>query len=333
MNPQISAETEIFALFAVVLLAVSAFAYSPAINPHNTTSPNQQTFSKPTNVIIYVLYIAVGGATLAFLLKYEKFFKELYKNHKVLFKRLIGFSLLISFAISLLFDFVLTLEATAALVIVFGIIFVSYEIYKRFFKNLNKNWLSLVVAILFAAILGEAFTFKMALLFFLLMAIYDFIAVFITKHMLILAKKLQTPFSMYIARRIYGVPIAQVPKEYQAEEKLQTSDYILVSHSNDYKITHVVSENIKQKITKIKNEGKFPMATMVGLGSGDFLIPAIVLFAALRISFFYWIVTFIGLLLGLIVTFALLNKLKRPLPALPTIGIGLLITMVFLWIY
>ncbi len=333
MNPQISAEIDIFALFAAVLLVVSAFSYSAATAPHNVTSPQPQTFSKPTNVIIYVLYIAVGGATLAFGLKYEKFFQELYKKHKALFKRLINLSILISLVIALLLNFVLTLEAIGALAIVFGIIFASYEIYKRFFKNLNKSWLSLMTAILFAVVLGEAFTFKMALLFFLLMAIYDFIAVFITKHMIILAKKLQTPFSMYIARRIYGVPIAQVPEEYQAEEKLQTSNYILVAHSNDYKIAHVVSKNVKQKITKIKNEGKFPMATMVGLGSGDFLIPSIVLFAALRVSFFYWIVTFIGLLLGLVVTFALLNKLKRPLPALPTIGIGLLITTVFLWVY
>jgi presenilin-like A22 family membrane protease len=128
----------------------------------------------------------------------------------------------------------------------------------------TRIFLLIFASALVGALLGASLDIIPVAVFSILLAAYDFIAVFKTKHMVSLAKQL---------------------------EKRQAAFALFLSHK-------------KEKIE---------------LGTGDVVIPSMIVVSALKLSSMHAIVSVVGAVIGLFTVVYLLEKKKGYYPALPPI--------------
>jgi len=171
-----------------------------------------------------------------------------------------------------------------------------------FMRNPTKNVLNTVAflsSIMVATFTGFLFTPFFAYILLLIFSIYDFIAVFWTKHMGFMAKKL-------IA---YNIP-----------EVFIIGDLELAK-------TRIAELNAGIDKTKIP-ESIRPLI----IGVGDAVLPAVVIaafvFGKLPI---YGLMAAIGASLGIFLNMKVLNKYRSIIPALPLILVGITIMIGLLW--
>ena len=333
MKPNTSMQIELFAAFGITMIAVFILSlHNYSILPATTTP---KLFNTPQNTLIYVAYIAISGGMLALVFKYKiqirvwyaKTILTWYNSHKHT-ARLLFFAIgATSVAILLHYD----MQVTIGLFMWLGVFYILYTTFfyviKRFKVRIDARIINVLISILIGFILATNFTFQMALIFFVFLAIYDFTAVFITKHMLILANNLKgMPFAMYLTHRIY--PATAYPKGYDAQALLEKNQ-ILIKTYTEYKILPM-SPQTNTAAKKILSKNGMPMGMQMGLGMGDFVASAIVVGSAAAVSFLLGIAMLLGVLAGLAITFAALEILHRPLPAIPFIGIGIAASLLFL---
>jgi presenilin-like A22 family membrane protease len=195
---------------------------------------------------------------------------------------------------------------------VFGAAFIpQYDIYivvasiaARFLFPQLQTFLLLFSSIIVGSVLGASLDFFPVAVFAVLLAAYDYIAVFRTKHMVELAKGLterEAAFSIKI-----GVsPIAKKGKE----QKTMTAAPA-------------------QPAPSTRNS--------IELGLGDFLIGVMLSVAALKIgtfpSFGYGLASVIGASAGLATMFIYLEKKGGFFPAVPPIAAGSLLCIFAYWL-
>ncbi|MGC8710275.1 MAG: presenilin family intramembrane aspartyl protease [Candidatus Micrarchaeia archaeon] len=176
-------------------------------------------------------------------------------------------------------------------------------------KNKRKsltNFVAIIASIGVGLILGLDFSFGIAYLLVALIAIYDYVAVFVTKHMIMLAKALS---SRNLAFLVSTSDIEVMPKNYL--NKKEAKEYA------QYK--KEIAKINSPVIRKLIKSGKLPLVSQVQLGAGDLGIPLMLAISSYKIFFSYFTSLFviIGGIFGLAFTMHLLKKYMVPLPAIP----------------
>ncbi len=163
-------------------------------------------------------------------------------------------------------------------------------------------------------------SFETAMIFMILIAVYDYIAVFITKHM---------------------VAMGQAAVEMNLAFLIMTNEGEAVPQSRVSKMHKGVFSNIKNPFSKykdtvkeLKGEGLVPILRPRALGNGDLAVPLMVAVSAYSqfLTFSVSFVIIIGAAFGLVMTFFILSKYKRPLPAIPPLLFGILLALAIYFI-
>jgi len=177
-----------------------------------------------------------------------------------------------------------------------------------------RNTTVIISSIGAGLVLGLFFTFPMALIFMGLLAIYDFIAVFITKHMITISN---AAMSNNLAFFIDANELEAVPKSSLTTKELK-----------EYNAT--IRGKVKSRFPALKDFEKrnmVPVVANIGLGNGDLGVPLMVSLAAYGMTGNFTLSLFVtaGAALGLILTMLILRRYKRALPAIPPLLLGVLV--------
>ncbi|MEM3791564.1 MAG: presenilin family intramembrane aspartyl protease [Candidatus Micrarchaeaceae archaeon] len=166
----------------------------------------------------------------------------------------------------------------------------------------TRNFVAIISSIGVGIALGTSLSFLTTYLLMLFIAIYDYISVFVTKHMLTLARSaVENNLSFLVGSNTIGV--IQKARLTKQDEKSR--------------------KEFKEAIKKVGNirlkSNEVPFVSSIQLGTGDLAIPLM-----LSVSSFYSFLSYEKLyalvafsVLGIIFTLFVLRKYKVPLPAIP----------------
>ena len=298
-----------FVQFFGLLLGIALF------NGEILPIPSQQSqsfFSTPLNLLFYVAYIIIVSLILILLFR-------IYKGRKLF----IAFEAVVIFIASMIvFMVIFGLINDSTILTVYGtpittnfsiaVIAALVLIYLKNRKPQLRNVAAIIASVGVGLILGISFPFYIALLFMGLIAIYDFVAVFITKHMLALARVAEdNNLALLIGvNEVEALPARSLDKEYVEE----------------YRKNRGKLRNGKEFNNMLGNS-LVPIAARVELGTGDLAIPLMVAISAYSpgpnfvLSFF----VIFGAIAGLLLTMFILRKYKRALPAIPPLFFGIIV--------
>lgn len=281
--------------FAGLLLASLIFSTVPvtSISGGTTINSTDQTFYYFGSIILFAIL-------LLFVIK--KFKGEL------IFKLIEAFAVVSTsfFFFLILLGYVFStadpsIIGTSAFILAAALIILKNK------KPSIKNIVVIISSVGLGVVLGISFGFSAAFLFMILIAIYDYVAVFITKHMVTFAKALS---SRNLAFLITASDVeVTTPANFKKEDK-------------DYK-THLkeIKKIDNPIIQRLIRQGKIPLVAQVQLGAGDLGLPLMLAVSAYTVLFSYFlsIAIVVGSSVGLIATMLFLRRYKRPLPAIPPI--------------
>jgi len=178
-------------------------------------------------------------------------------------------------------------------------------------KNLlprTRNYVTIVVAAGVGLIWGYNFSFSTTYIIFIAFAVYDIVAVFITKHMVVMANAMMDKNLTFLVKvgDLQALPEAQASgnKGYIKEmDRLARSDTMY---------------------RDIRRSGMVPVPVGNALGTGDIILPLALAVSAYTVSLNFVLSFFVifGALLGFVTLFYLLKKMRRVLPALPSLLFG-----------
>ncbi len=276
-----------------------------------------QVITNVTSGFIYVGYIVVAAAVLLFLLK-------VYKGDKLFIILEAVLVFITSYFVFLVLTSILPF-AEATLFVAWGtpitpglLISIGAAIALIVAKNKYprlRNTTAIIASVGVGFILGIAFGFFVAIIVMMVLALYDFIAVFITKHMVTMARA----FSARNIAFLIGVnEVEAIPKSNFSSSEITTIE----KEKNEINKIPILS--------KLYKENMLPAVARMELGNGDLAIPLMVSVAAYKVSLNFvlsFFVTF-GAILGLFITSLILRKYKRPLPAIPPLLMGIAIGLI-----
>jgi len=250
-------------LFALIFCILNSIQLRKFVQPKVENLP-------PITFWQFLFWFFIITALLLSVIYFFKFKKE----KKIILRFLFLFSILLGDF--LFFSFWFPLGTTVLLT--FFLIFLLVKTQSL----LVHNFSFLLACSAFGAILGMRVTPQTVIFLFLVFSIYDFIAVFKTKHMVKIAKE------MVFQKAILGIVVPQ-------------------------KIS-----GFSSSLTEVSPGGKFLI-----LGGGDIIFP--LMFVACLVPFGIGKALLVGLfsVLGVVVGFLIfvLQKTRRPLPALPPIAL------------
>ncbi len=272
-----------------------------------------QVASAPSTALFLIVYIIAVTVVMILLMKFYIGVYRLFEGFVIFVASAIVFSILLS-------------ELTSATVTMFGsavpVAFVAggvLGIALVVAKNM-KPWLRNATAILASVgvgvALGADFGFIVALVLMALLAVYDFIAVFITKHMITLADAVQKQNLAFMVdvREVEAVPKGSL----SAAELSQYNRELAAFKKAGGKMQEIHQKGMKNMV---------PMVASVGLGTGDLAVPLMVAIAAYKVFLSFTLSMFVifGAVIGLLLTMFILRRYKRALPAIPPLlfGIGI----------
>ena len=319
MKPQ----AEILIVYAFIIIAAAALStLIPAPPPSQMT----QEFAQPSSALLYVAYIAAAGVTLAIILR--------YKERLIRYKKLIERTAIGSIAAIVIYGIIVAPEFTFIVSLDMAILITTYVIVKKLLggRRINPKAIFIPLQIGLILILSYEFTPLSVLIFLVALAVYDFIAVFVTKHMLTLAQNLANPLVLYQASELRTARPSEIDnKEIKsAKQKMQEGKtFAFMKRFGSYTFIEVRREGkLKERVRKAWKSGSIPIISTMALGGGDFMTAGAVVLTMYHISFTLGILYFAGAIIGLLITFAVSNKLQRPLPAIPLIAIGFAVSFI-----
>ncbi len=289
----------IIALFSIVQFAgllITIYTFGP---DQVFAAPVSSPSSSVTSALFYLVYIIVAAAAIILLIRYVK--------GDILFILLEGF--VVFFATSfLLFLLLLSTFPTVNFVyiaIISAVTTIAFIIAKNYRPRL-RNFIAITSSIGVGIVIGLN-GFNLCYLLMMFIAIYDYVAVFVTKHMITLAKAVS---SRNLAFLIGSSDIEAIPQKYVTKRDLA-----------DFK-KNVNMKDIKDPVLKdIVAKGGIPVISQVQLGTGDLALP-LMLTVSTYISFLSYIIpimVIVGSIAGMIFTMYLLKTYKVALPAIPPI--------------
>ncbi|MEM3841470.1 MAG: presenilin family intramembrane aspartyl protease [Candidatus Micrarchaeaceae archaeon] len=307
--------SEIMIMFAIVqFLGLLVVVYAASGTVYVQSAP-PAIFQMPSSLLVYLAYIVF--ATLAIILISK------YYGGRRFFIILEAFVIFIASVYLFLIAFNSIYPAVAISIDGFYISYASIVavlcaaalvILKNKWQNL-RNAAAIIASAGVGVVLGLSFSFKIAIIFMGIIAIYDFIAVFITKHMITLANAASNMNLALLVgiNEVKAVPQKTVPKEYLKEYKKQ------------------IAAKTTSQISKSLGKNMVPFIAKVELGTGDLAIPLMVAISAYNYTLNFVLSFFIifGAILGLGITMFILKRYARPLPAIPPLFLGVLIGILF----
>ena len=192
--------------------------------------------------------------------------------------------------------------------------------YAKFRIPRLRNVTAMVASVGVGVLLGVSFGFFAALTFMVVLAVYDFVAVFITKHMIALGNMaVENNLSLMImASEVEAIPLTQLSKAERRE------------YSKSKK------ETAKQGglFRSLMGENMVPVAARTALGTGDLAVPLMIAVSAYKVylSFTLSFVVVLGAILGLAITMLVLKRYRRALPAIPFLLFGIAIALLLFFL-
>ena len=296
-----------FAGLFLMTLALNGSGYTQ-ISPASSNSGG--IFSNTLSIVLYAGYIVLVSALLILLFKYFKggtIFK-IFEAVVIFFSTFIVVGLVVG-----LFSFsnIVIVSNYLNVDVLISFICAAALVYAKNRWGILRNFAAMVASVGVGIALGLSFPFYYALLFMVIIAVYDFIAVFITKHMLSLANVVQ---QNNLAFMVGVSEYMSVPKQTLTKEQSQLS----------------ASFKANPNVSKLMGSKMVSMPANVALGTGDLSIPLMVGISAMvsssaSVNFTLGVLIAIGSTIGLVITMFILRKYKRALPAIPPLLLGVLI--------
>lgn len=284
--------TQTLALAAGVLL-ITAAVQNPAVNIVSV-APVPAEPENPLNAVFFIVYVLAGAAAALLAIR---FFRGRLAFRLLEFAVLTGSvaMLFLAFLVGLAHaDFLLAVGLSGAAGLLFAVI-------KFFFKGLKNT-----AAILSSAGVGALFGFSMgfwpALLFIVALSLYDYIAVFKTRHMLALAQHLG-------ARELSFTITAEKAEKIKKEE------------NSSYSLSPAPAPSSSPAPASPPSSG----AERLDLGSGDLAIPAMLAVSTYGMAGLGGSLAIaMGSTVSLYVLLKFVLEKRVALPALPPICMGAL---------
>ncbi|MGC8687145.1 MAG: presenilin family intramembrane aspartyl protease [Candidatus Micrarchaeia archaeon] len=306
---------QILSMFMIVqffglLLAVEAFS---GMSYEQVTGA--QVISSSASALLYIVYIVVFTAVLLLIFK-------VYKGDKLFLLLEGGIVLVSSFFVFLIAISAITDSVAynlygpgnayvVAASLVLSLVLVAAKLKMPRLRNVT----AIIASVGVGVILGISFSFIAAFIFMAILAIYDFIAVFVTKHMVALG-------NVALDRNLSFLVMVD---EYKAVSASSLSNKSRVEYEKDRK-------KLEEKggiLRDLAKKDMVPMSARTALGTGDLAVPLMLAVSAYKVylNFTLSFVIIIGAVLGLIITMTILSRLKRPLPAIPPLLLGICIAL------
>lgn len=297
--------------FTGLLLATQVFTGTSYVQVQGV-----QTVSSSLNALFYIAYIVVFSVVLIIIFKIYKGDKLfLLLEGAVVFVAsfivfLVSISALQGAAFSNLYGNGSVVSLAIAAVLAFVLVFAKYRMPRL------RNLTAMIASIGVGLVLGLSFSFVAAMVFMVILAAYDFIAVFITKHMIALGNlAVEKNLSFLImVNEVEAFPVAQLSR----------------SQRKEYEDTKKEAKGQGNTMTKsLSEKGMVPFMARTALGTGDLAMPLMLAIAAYKINlnFVLSFVVAIGAVFGLIATMLILRKYKRALPAIPPLLLGISVSL------
>ncbi|MCL4379552.1 MAG: presenilin family intramembrane aspartyl protease [Candidatus Marsarchaeota archaeon] len=302
---------QILVIFMIVQffgLFLASEIYSGATYQQVTTA---QVVTSAASALFFIVYIIVLALVLLLIMK-------LYKGDKlfIIFEGAVVF--LTSFFVFMLVSGLVTTNVlfsiagnaiTTNFIIGIAAALALIALKNRFPKL--RNTATIIASVGVGLVIGVSFSFIVALIFMAILAVYDFIAVFVTKHMITMARAMSSRNLAFLV----GV------NEMEAIPKSSFSSGEIAEFKKEIK-----GVKMPAALTRMYKQGMLPVAAHMELGAGDLAVPLMVAVAAYKVSFSFTLSLFIviGSILGLILTTFILRRYKRPLPAIPPLLLGVL---------
>ncbi|MDE1824643.1 MAG: hypothetical protein KGH74_05105 [Candidatus Micrarchaeota archaeon] len=283
------------AQFSGLLLAVLA-ASSSQIYIYPLTQ-GQTTGFLP----FFVIYLAAFSLLIIVVFRFLK--KELLMRLFGWFFRFLEWALILigtTTAVSIILSYLFPESGTASTVLAaaFGV----FLIILKSFRPRMRNIATLVSSTGFGVLLGF-YGFSYAYVFAALIAVYDYISVFVTKHMITIAEQVssQNLAFMISSSEVEVVPSSFLKKSDRAELKKSA-----MGAKDPY-------------IKKLLKGNKLPVLSRAALGNGDIIIPIMLAVGAYvsYLNYYLPVIIIICAGLGMVATMMVLKRYKVPLPAIP----------------
>ncbi|MGC8648977.1 MAG: presenilin family intramembrane aspartyl protease [Candidatus Micrarchaeia archaeon] len=270
-----------------------------------------QTSSSPYEPVYYVTTIAFVALIIVLLLKkvHGRSILMAFEAIAVLLGAFYFFGFIIEMFISNL-NLILALSAALALAIL---------LIKRKYKGF-RNIATMITCIGLGVVIGVGLPFYIVIILMFILAAYDFIMVFITKYMITMG---QAAMDMNLALLVAVGEVEAVPKsEFKKSEVAKFEE-----HKKKLK-------EYPKTLDMLDKKGYLPVYGQRALGNGDMALPLITAVSAYTVfqSFLLSMFVVLGSTLGLIITFAIQFKYRRPLPAIPPLLLGILIALAFYYL-
>ena len=276
---------------------------------------NAQVISSPASVLFYIIYLVIASVILLFVFKIYKGTKLflIFEGAVVLLASFVVFSVIVSvlagYAQSSALESNSTLSFVAALIPAAALVVAKNRIPRL------RNATAIIASVGVGIALGISFDFKFALIFMALLGVYDFVAVFITKHMIALGNMaMQNNLSFLIMVR---------------ETKAVPMSYLSASERHAYAKNRPPLKKQGGIIDRLTRENMALVPAMTALGTGDLAVPLMLAVAAYKVqlSFVLSFVVILGALLGLLLNMLVLRRYRKALPAIPLLFAGIALAM------
>jgi presenilin-like A22 family membrane protease len=280
-----------------------------------------QTVSNSVNVLFYIAYIIIFSVIIIIIFKVYKGDKLflLLEGAVVFVASFIVFIVSISaiegnaFA-NLFGNSTISVLAIAAILAI-GLVIAKYKMPRL------RNLTAIIASVGVGLVLGLSFSFVAAMVFMVILAVYDFIAVFITKHMIALG-------NMAISKNLSFLVMVN-------EVEAMPLKSLNQSQKKEYdKTKHEIAKQNPGVVSNLIDNNMVPFMARTALGTGDLAMPLMLAVAAYKVNlnFVLSFVIIIGGFFGLVLTMLILRKYKRALPAIPPIlfGIGVSLLVYFI---
>lgn len=292
----------IMVIFLLVQLGGFFLASLSLGMPQITSISSVSSPQSATTALFYAAYIVLAAALLIVILR-------IYHGD-ILFRIIEGVVVVVAsfFVFLIVILFLVPGHSPTPASMVLALLLAIALIAAKNRKPVLRNPTAIISSIGVGVILGFSFSFTTALLLMLIIAAYDYIAVFITKHMVTMANAIS---SRNLAFLVGVADVEAVPRA--ALSKKEAAEY-----TNFLKKSSRKNDALFKSILK---SGRLPMVSQVQLGAGDLGLPLMLAISAYTsfLSAFAGIVIIIGGSIGLLATMFFLKRYQRPLPAIPPI--------------
>ncbi len=301
---------QIITIFMIVQffgLFMSSEIYSGATYQEIT---NAQIVTSAVSALFYIVYIVIFAAIIILIMKIYKGDKFFYilEGAVIFITSFFVFMILSGLVINRVLFTVSGSQITTSFII--GIVAAVWLIVLKNKIPKLRNATAIIASVGVGLVLGISFSFLVAFIFMAILAVYDFIAVFVTKHMVTMANALG---SRNLAFLVGVSEVEALPKSEFTKREL-----------SDYQ-KEMKGVKMSPELKKMYKSGMLPVPARMELGAGDLAVPLMLAVAAYKVFLNFALSFFIiiGAVGGLVLAAYIVKRYQRMLPAIPLLLFGI----------